>query len=213
MEPVEHADDHEQRAVAGLSASMPSTTSIRRPRRPQRPPGSAPRRPCPARGARARAVAIATSVPSGPRAGSARRRPGSRRRGGRTGRGRRPDLGLGQRDVREASRPASMGRRSGAERRGPLGGGRAHVVERRARRPRAERPGRRPAQRPEVGGTAEALPRSRASARTYVPAEQSHRAIATGRSGSESSQSTRSSAWMVTSRSASSTVSPARAIA
>jgi hypothetical protein len=47
----------------------------------------------------------------------------------------------------------------------------------------------------------------------YVPAEHSTSTIAIGRSASVSSHETRSSRWIVTSRSASSTVSPARAIA
>jgi len=52
---------------------------------------------------------------------------------------------------------------------------------------------------------------SRASARMYVPAEQRTSISAIGRSGSESSQASSSSEWIVTSRGASSTGSPARA--
>ena len=124
----------------------------------------------------------------------------------------RDDRRVGNRDRRQVE-PGVDRPEERLDRRRTVGGGRPQGVDLR-RVGELERPARGPHQRAEVrAALPTASPRSRASDRTYVPAEHSTSTIATGSPGVVSSQSTSSSAWIVTARGASSTVSPARASA
>ena len=180
-------------------------------------------------GFRDRALAVAAASPGArraPCAGAARRRRrGTRRRPARRDRprarsarrdpraprfGRRdqalaeaPDLVVG--DVRvgqvleagvdRAQHPRDARRAVGGV---PRGGRRTRWRPRAGSRPTRCAPARR-GTRPIPSRS----PRSRASARMYVPAEHATSTTAIGRAGSASSHSTRSSAWIVTSRAAS----------
>ena len=137
------------------------------------------------------AVAIATSAPSGSaRAGSARRRSG-RPAAGRTnwpraiGRDLRRSVSA---TTGKASRPASIGRRSGSEPGRAVGGRGPDRRRARSASSSVNGPDAVRVERAEVGARSRAAsPRSRASARTYVPAEHATSTTAIGRSGSVSS--------------------------
>ena len=161
------------------------------------------RAPCAGAARPATARHTAATRPSGPTASTiGASRIGERRlRGGDQALAEAPDLVVGDVRVRQVlqagvDRPQDRARRPPvrrrrAARRSSSGDG---VLE-----PEAARGGAH--QRPEVRARARAAsPRSRASARMYVPAEHATSTTAIGRAGSASSHSTRSSAWITTSR-------------
>ena len=165
-----------------------------------------PRAPCPARAGRRCRARSRPGAPSGVE------QPDATRALGQPGHGRmswprvtavsssavRVSAGTASRPA--VDRPQELRQRTGSGRRGRA---QAVVLERDGLE--AERPARGPDQRPQVGrADPTAAPRSRASARTYVPAEHSTSTTATGRSGSVSSQRPSSIRWIVTSRGASS---------
>ena len=199
MQPVEHADDREDRAVLGPQAVDPgddlhqagTTDAAGDDQHLVRAPGD---RPGP-RSRWPRARRPASAVDSAPR--RARTRPP----GGRTGRGRRPSTSSTvERDVREAVEARCRSAGAGAAMRaGLVGRGRADGVERHGLGLR-ERAGRRPPQRPEVRGTPERAHRGRgrAPARTCPAEQRDVERSRSGRSGSVSSQDTSVSSWIVT---------------
>ena len=204
MEPVEHADDDEDRTELRARARRcprrrPSRRSADRDGRPARSGAtktlSGASRP-------AAAVAIATSVAVGVAQPIVLAGPGQAAR--RTDElaacdGR--DLVRGQHDDRERVEPGVDRPEERQEARRALRGGgadrrRAAVASSSVNGPEAVR-----VSAPRYAALPSRSPRSRASARMYVPAEHATSRTAIGRSGSVPSHDTRSSEWIVTSRS------------
>ena len=215
VDPVEHADDREQRAVLRRAGPRPRR---RRRSRPQpsaaRVAGSASTRTLSGARRPSRTVAIATRRP----APSRTRIGASGSPGGSAARMNWPrEIAVTSPSVIDELRQRRRGpRRSGGAALPARPALRRRLPERaRAGSPRSSRNGPLDVRlsAPRYAPLPTSSPRSRASARMYVPAEHSTSRIAIGRSGSESSHSTRSSRWIVTSRDASSTDSPALAIA
>ena len=125
----------------------------------------------------------------------------------------RRDLAIAETSSGSDSRPASIGSRSDCERVRPVGGGFPHVA--RAGSPRRAGTGRSTVRlRAPRYAPLPTARRGRGRAPGYTsPRSTRRRGSRSAGPGRESSQSTRSSRWIVTSRGASSTGSPARAIA
>jgi hypothetical protein len=190
VDAVEDADHREDRAVADCGSPRrrrpwPDRGQARDGTGAGRRPG-----PCPARAGRPGSGRSRRGIHrTSPDADGSVRAPGPLRRSERTGRGRSAATAAGRRRTSgSASSPASTGRsrpasRAGVRRR-PRRGRRRARSRRRARTGRS-RSGRARRGRPRIRPRS---PRSRASARTYVPAEQWTSTIATGRPGSAASQ-------------------------
>ena len=183
MEAVEHADDDEDPSESRRQALDPldDVHASRRTRPPARPPGS--RRPCRVPGAchrqwrSPRGGRPGHAAGSGPRAGPA---------GPPAGRTYWPRATAASSTsvnsmTGKASRPSSIGRRSGTMPSGPSAAA-ARMSSSGVAAARSNGPDAMRVRAPRYAALPTASPRSRAIARTYVPAEQATSTIAIGRS-------------------------------
>ena len=226
VQPVEHADDHEGGRSGGLDRveAGDDAHALRRPRSPAR--ARVPRRP-PSLAVRLRAfdqhlvrvqrardrAADGRDPAVGPDGQHDRRVAVRERalRGGDQALPEAPDLVVGDLRVGQVleagvDRAAGPWRRPPGRRRRPRAGRRAGPRPRAGTRPRRCARARRGRPR------SRAAPRGRAPGRGCTcPRSSARPRRRSGRAGSVSSHSSRSRAWMVTSRAASTTVSPDRA--